>query len=501
VTETDRRKDLDTLASLDLGSNSFHMVLARVAGGEVTVVNRVKEPVRLAAGLDGNDELDDDAMERGLACLERFGQMVRDFKPANMRAVGTNTLRRARNRAAFVERAEKVLGHPIEIISGVEEARLVYLGVAHSVADDDGGNRIVVDIGGGSTECILGEAFTPLERDSLYMGCVSYTNRFFKDGKIDKKRFAAARLAAAVELEPLRRPYRTLGWSGALGSSGTIGAVDAVLREAGRGPMTPDSLRWLEEELRSAGKISAINLPGLKRERVAVLPGGLAILQAIFESFSVDRMTFSSGALREGILYDLLGRIRHEDRRDQTIRAFQERYSVDRRQAARVERTAVALLNAVADSWDLEDDAERKLLVWAARLHEVGMAISYRSYHKHGAYLLRHSDMAGFSIDDQVLLSTLVRAHRRKMGEETFAEVGPQRAAPARRLAALLRVAVVVHRSRRSRRELSLITSADEDTLALSFPDGWLDDHPLTRADLALEAKHLGRVGITLRFG
>ncbi|MCB9897475.1 MAG: exopolyphosphatase [Planctomycetes bacterium] len=481
----------DAVAALDLGSNSFHMIVAGLRGGEPVVIDRIREQVQLAAGLDEKGRLADDAKQRALECLRRFGQRLADLHASHVRAVGTNTLRAARDRA-FVEQAREALGHPIEIISGREEARLVYLGVAHTLADDRG-SRLVVDIGGGSTECILGERFEALETHSLSMGCVRYSQRYFPEGVIDKESFRKAVLGARLELRTVERRFRDIGWTSAVGSSGTIRAVASVLRESGwaRERITADGLRALRKALIGAGRVDALELPGLKPERAAVFPGGVAVLVAVFEAFELEEMSWSPGALREGVLYDLLGRIRHEDVRERTLRALQERYHVDRAQAARVERTALRLLSMVAEAWDLTSERARLFLGWAAQLHEVGLAVSYTHHHRHGAYLLEHSDMPGFSNDDSKLLATLVGGHRRKFVPETLAEFDDDRRLAMLRLTVLLRLAALLNRGRSPRPRPRLDLVAKKKALELRFPTGWLEAHPLTRVDLDEEARWL----------
>jgi exopolyphosphatase / guanosine-5'-triphosphate,3'-diphosphate pyrophosphatase len=485
------------LAGVDLGSNSFHMIVARVIQGQIHVLDRVRDRVQLAAGLDDRRELTRDAQERALACLERFGQRVRAFPYGSVRAVGTNTLRQAKNAREFLDRAQDLLGHPIEIISGREEARLIYLGVAHDLSDD-AGRRLVIDIGGGSTECILGERFEPLETESLYMGCVSHSLRFFPGGKIRRDDWRRAEIAAHLELRPIKRRYRGMGWQDAIGSSGTIASVDQVLRASGSGDkgITLKGLKRLKKELLSEGRVP--ELPGLPPDRSSVFAGGVAILLAIFEGLGIERMTAASGALREGLLYDLLGRIRHEDVRDQTIRRFSDRYHVDLEQASRVERTAVALFEQCSSSWELGGDEVRQFLSWAARLHEIGLSISHTGYHKHSAYLIEHADMPGFSRDDQLLLSTLVRNHRRKLARDSFRAIASARAKTALRLCVLLRLAVCLNRSRGPDLPPRMRLWAKGSSLELAFPAGWLEEHPLTLADLEEEAGRLDTAALRL---
>jgi exopolyphosphatase/guanosine-5'-triphosphate,3'-diphosphate pyrophosphatase len=486
------------LAAVDLGSNSFHAIVARVVQGELLVVDRLRDTVRLAAGLSPDLKLSDEVTSRALECLAKFGQALATVPPGGVRAVGTSTLRRASNASAFLEEARRTLGHPIEIISGREEARLLYLGVAHSISDD-AGRRLVVDIGGGSTECILGERFEPLVTDSLEMGCVAYTTRFFPDGEIKASALRTARTAARRELQPIERRYRTLGWDTCVGASGTIGAIAAILNETGwsKGGITLAGLQKLEKALLTAGKSSKLDLPGLRADRALVLPAGVAILGAVFEGLEIEHMASASGALREGVLYDLLGRIRHEDVRDRTVQRMAERWHADLEQAARVERTASALLRQVAQPWQLEESHARQLLGWAARLHEIGLQVAYSGYHKHGAYLAAHADMPGFSRDEQLLLADLIRAQRRKL-TGLVRDLPPDRAERTLRLALLLRLAVLLNRSRSSRALPPLGLTVDKARLVLTLPARWLEEHPLTDADLQAEGQELGDAGVKL---
>ncbi len=485
---------------MDLGSNSFHMLIARVVQGELHILDRMRETVRLAAGLDDDKRITNEARERALACLARFGQRIADLPEGAVRAVGTNTLRRAHNARGFLRKARAALGHPIEVLPGREEARLIYLGVAHDISDD-AGRRLVVDIGGGSTECIVGERFEPLLTDSLHMGCVSFSEEFFKGGVIDRDRFRAAEIGARLELQTIERSYRAEGWNEAVGSSGTINAIAEILRLSNwtKSGITREGLRRLRKTMVAAGHVTKLELPGLTPERRPVLPGGVAILGAIFDSLGVEVMRTSSFALREGLLYDLLGRIRHEDVRDRTIRRFSEVYHVDHEQAARVERTALRCLGDVAQAWDIDEETARRFLVWAARLHEIGLAISYSGHHKHGAYLIEHSDMPGFGQGDQALLATLVRMHRRKLDKSLFREPPTFRTRLALRLVVLLRLTVLLNHSRRPDAVPRLELEAQDNSLEVTFPKGWLEDQSLARADLEAEAEALRAVGFELR--
>jgi exopolyphosphatase/guanosine-5'-triphosphate,3'-diphosphate pyrophosphatase len=474
------------------------MLVARVVGDEVHIVDRMRTRVGLAEGLDVHKQLTGAVRSRAIDALGIFGQRLSHMPKISVRAVGTNTLRQAKNSREFLDEAEAVLGHTIEVISGREEARLVYLGVAHSV-DDDGRRRLVVDIGGGSTEVIIGEVFEVLEADSLYMGCITF-NRFFPGGKVTKASMEEAIVAASLELIPIERRYENLGWSQVVGSSGTITSVESILRANGWGQngITEKGLRRLRKALVAAGHVQQIDLAGMPADRAPVLPAGVAILSALFSRLSIDRMHASQGALREGLVYDLLGRIRHEDVRDQTIRAYSERYHVDQDQARAVAVTAKHLLEQVATGWDLAMPDAARLLDWAARLHEVGKAISYSGYHKHGGYIVAHSDMPGFSRSDQAILAALVAGHRGRIRSWRFSDLPVERAERAVRLSVILRISVLLNRSRTRRAVPMLRLRARKKTMQLGFPASWLDENPLTRTDLENEARQLDKIGYGL---
>lgn len=485
------------LVAIDLGSNSFHMIIARLEGGQLRVIDRMRERVQLAAGLDADKFLTAMAMHRGLECLARFEQRLRPIPSARVRVVGTNTLRKARNARDFITDARRVLGHPIEIISGREEARLIYLGVAHDIADDRG-RRLVVDIGGGSTECILGERFEARRVESLHMGCVGHTQNYFGDGKLTRSLFREAATAAQVELEPIKLDYQRMGWVTAVGASGTINAIDTILRTNGWSDdgITLAGLRTLRDAMIDAGRISKLSIPGLSTDRTPVIAGGLAILYGIFKSLQIERMTASGGALREGLLYDTIGRIRHEDIRDRTIEQLTERFRLDRGQGLRVEATASGLLDQVRYAWELHHPEYEQLLGWAARLHELGLCVSYSGFHMHGAYLVEHTDMPGFSHDQQAFLAALIAAHRRRLKPERLDALRALGGSNAIRLATLLRIAATLDRSRDAEPlpEVSLVAAGD--TLELTLPPQWLQDHPMTRADLVNQAEYLSAAGL-----
>lgn len=486
-----------SVAAVDLGSNSFHMILAQSNDADVVIVDRLRESVRLGGGLTSDNLVAPPTRERAIACLERFGERLRAVSPRHVRAVGTNTLRLARHDDEFFADARRALGHAIEVISGVEEARLIYIGVAMTHFFE--GKRLVVDIGGGSTELIVGDGQEILRAHSLYMGCISFTTRFFPRGRITRDAFREAQTAAGLELEAIRVRLRAAGWNAAFGASGTIGAISDILRESGwtSGEIDLPSLKRLRRTLVEAGEVTKLATLGVKEDRAAVLPGGLAILIAIFKSLEIPAMGRSTGALREGVLYDLLGRIRHSDIRDLTIQRVTERFGVDVDQSQRIERTVLALLGQVSDL-DVSPAEAAQVLSWAARLHEIGLALRYAGYQKHGAYLVLNSDLPGFSTDDQTLLAAIIGSHRRDVSEDLIKEVSPRRRALALRLILLFRLAALLNRSRTDAPVPEFRASSDWREIHLGFPPGWLLEHPLTAADLDVEREMLQKIGITL---
>lgn len=490
----------ELVAAVDLGSNSFHMIVARAVNGQLFMLDRLKEMVRLGGGLDENNYLSEHSQQRALTCLARFSQRLQEIPPESIRIVGTNVLRTAVNAQTFLSKAEQTLKHPIEIISGREEARLIYLGVAHSFPQDKT-QRLVIDIGGGSTEFVIGEGFEPLQRESLNMGCVSMSKLYFPDGVIKTKAMRRAEIAALLELQPIEYQFQQTGWNIAIGTAGTLRALNRVIREMGWGnSITPQTLARVQEHLLEVGHIDKIKLKGLSAERTPVFPGGVAVVKGIFEGLGLQKMTVSEGGLREGLVYDLLGRFMHEDVREHTIQTLIHRYSVDITQAERVENTALYLLSQSARTWHLDKEENVHMLSWAARLHEVGLSIAHEHYHKHGEYLLTHSDLAGFSRQEQLLLASLVRIHRRKCPEEICQRCHQIEPIILLRLGVLLRLAVLLHRSRSATALPEIVLQTTDNALTLQFPPQWLEEHPLTRADLEQECHYLQEIKIKLSF-
>jgi exopolyphosphatase / guanosine-5'-triphosphate,3'-diphosphate pyrophosphatase len=403
------------LAAVDMGSNSFRLEIGRLQRGRYRRIDYLKQMVRLGGGLDANGLLTEAAAERGLACLRSFAHRLGGFGPGQVRAVATQTLREAKNRNAFLERAQQALGHPIEVISGREEARLIYAGVAHLQPGDE--PRLVVDIGGRSTEMILGEGRVPGVAESFQTGCVSLSMRCFPDGAITADGFRLAQVAAGAELEEGLQSFAPDRWTSALGSSGTVGAVSAMLSSAGvtDGRITPDGLRWCIARCLEAGHVDALQFPGVKVERRAVLPGGLAILYTLAANFGIRELRPAKGALRQGVIIDLherleaLQRARPGDMRDRSVAELQTRFGVDTGQAARVRQVALSLFDGARP--DADTDARREL-GWACDLHEVGLMVSHHDHHRHSAYLMDHVDAPGFSQSQQRRIGELVLGQR-----------------------------------------------------------------------------------------
>jgi exopolyphosphatase/guanosine-5'-triphosphate,3'-diphosphate pyrophosphatase len=478
------------------------MVVARYSHGQLIIMDRLREMVRLAAGLDEQDRLSRDSVSRAIKALEKFGQRLRDVNAGGVRVVGTNTLRKAKRKGAFLDRARESLGHPIEIISGVEEARLIYLGVAHTTPSEPG-HRLVVDIGGGSTELIVGEGLVAKRLESLYMGCVGLSMEHFPDGAITEKRMKRARTAAQLELEPVAARFRRSEWDSAFGASGTLRATSDILKVRGAvdGLITRKGVESLVEECLEAGDVTRLRMPGLTQDRQEIFPAGLAILIEIFDRLGVESIRVADGALREGLLYDLLGRLTDEDARARSVRAMEGRYHIDGAQAERVEATALAFLRKVREAWGLEPPLAELVLRWAARLHEVGLDISHSHYHRHGAYLLQNADMPGFPREEQHLLAAVVGAHRRKIHLETIEELIPPWHLKAEFLIVLLRLAVLLNRGRSPAALPDIDFHPKARTLEVVFPKGWIADHPLTAADLEQEIEYLQAAGFRLKVG
>jgi exopolyphosphatase/guanosine-5'-triphosphate,3'-diphosphate pyrophosphatase len=486
------------LAAIDLGSNSFHLIITRVEHQEMRPIETLSEKVQLGAGLK-RGVLDIAAIRRGMDCLSRFKQVLDSVHPYRTRIVGTNALRQARNRRDFTGAAEALLGIPIDVIYGREEARLVYLGVAHTLADDEH-SRLVVDIGGGSTEFVIGQRFEPQKLESLQMGCVSYTRQFFKRGKITRKRYQRAYDAARLEVSHIRYRFAASRWEDCVGSSGTLQAIEGVLVSFGWSEqgITRNGLRCLEEALLAFGHIDDIAIENLSETRRNVILTGVAITAGIFDELGIKLMRSSRGALREGVIYDLLGRLSHEDVRERTVNALMQRYGADAQIAETVEDRARALYEGTRDAWKL-DDSDWDLLRWASRTHEIGMAISHKNYNRHSAYLLRNADLPGFSQFEQETLALLVWCHRRKISRGNFEDMAGNDRTQLLRLTVILRLACLFKYVEQLESLPRFSIKAGDGKIQLQFPAGWIEQHPLTVFELREEQVQLRKFGMRLK--
>lgn len=490
-----------TFAAVDLGSNSFHLIVACRDHGDLRILDRHKEMVRLAAGLDEQGYLSLEARNRGLRCLARMGQRLRHLPHDHVRVVATNTLRRAINARAFLIAGETVIGHHIEIVSGYEEARLIYKGIGYGLPRA-AETRVVIDIGGGSTEFVRGRGDNVLTAESLGYGCVGLSRKWFPDGKITPGRWRQAHDAVTLELQGLDNLLQETGDEEFVGSSGTIRAAARVCTLAGwcEAELTREAIIHLRDALLDAGHVDKLSLEGLSDHRRPVFPGGVVMLQACFEVLGIPRLRIAQHALREGVLCELVGRYTDDDPRATAIDALATRYRVDRHQAERVTRTSQRLFDQAARGWGLER-RHRGWLTWAAGVHEIGLAISHSKYHLHGAYILQNSDLAGFSRQDQTILAILVQAHRRKPTLEEDADIPDREFIVVQRLVALLRLAVLLHRARSALPGIDdVVLNVEENKIVLTFPDDWLARHPLTRLDLNREAGLLAQAGFDLAY-
>jgi len=498
ATEQTPIRDGELMAAVDLGSNSFHMVAARMEHGEPRVIDRLRDAVRMAAGLHADGSLDAERRTRALACLARFGQRIAGVPSMRVRAVATNTVRQLASPQAFLTAAEAALGHPIEVVSGREEGRLIFLGTAHDLPASRG-PRLVIDVGGGSTEFIIGRDLAPLHTESVQAGCIASTLRFFPGGKLTRARWQHALSEIGVLLQQFAEDYREFGWQDAYGSSGTaksIGSVVQAMKLSDDG-ITPMSLATLRDALIHQGRIATLKLPGLVAERAPIFAGGVIIMEAAFAALGIERLRICESSMREGLLWDLIGRAGGSDPRTASIDALAARYAVDRAQACRVEATALILFDQVARSWKLDADA-REWLSWAARVHEIGLAIAHSQHQRHGAYILRHADLAGFSRQEQQLLAAVVELHRRKPDKSLASALPLRYRALAKHITALLRLAVLFRRARRAESLPQMQLVAGSKSLRLKLPATWLEQHPLTEADLQQERSPMAELGVKL---
>lgn len=485
------------VAAIDLGSNSFHMVVADMDEHGIEPLDSLKEMVRLAAGLDKENYLSEQKIQEAVDCLRIFGQRIKDFPAKNVQCVGTNTLRKAENATEFLQQAEEALGFPISIIGGYEEARLVYQGVAHSIAQTEE-HRLVIDIGGGSTEFIIGQNNKPILMESLNMGCVNFTQKYFETGKITKSAVKNAILASRQKLEWISDDYIEHGWQEAIGSSGTIKTIAAILDQNynRQGIIEYKYLKELSLQLIDFKYTADIQLAGLSNKRAPVIIGGLCVLMGAFEELGITQMSASNGALREGLLYDMLDISTGRDIRMITVKKMMDRYQVDIPQTQRILKIALSLCEQM---YPMDDGELKNLLTWAIQLHEIGLSISHINSAGHSAYIVEQSDMPGFSRQDQNMLGLLLRMHRGKIKKKQFEDM-PRKHKRSPFLLTILRLSVMLARGRDqvSLEKLTAIKNAKQ--IDLVFQENYLENHPLTVADLEQEKKEIAKLGYELNF-
>lgn len=481
-------------ASVDLGSNSFHMLIVRINDDDkVETIDREKQMVQIARGLDPDGTLDNDAQQRALECLHRFAERLRDIPTEHIRVVGTKTLRAANNSSNFLTQAEQIIGVKIQIISGFEEARLVYVGLANSISESN--RRLVIDIGGGSTEFIIGSGYKPTQLESLALGCVSFSEKYIAhNGGITKSNMRKAYYHACGELEEIRKNYLKTGWQIAYGTSGTMKAVAEILvAHDGGAVITKSSLNSLVEETIANGKIVSSHVAKLRRD---VLPAGLAILQAIFDQLKLEKIHVASSSLKEGLIYDTLGRYSNHDSRAETIEKLKAQYSIDQDQAQRVSQTAGRFWSQIERA-NLPGVSRTKILYWAAQLHEIGLNISHSGYHHHGYYIIRHSDLAGFGRYEQYILASLVRLHRKKPHENKIEGLDNNARQAFVPLLVCIRIAALLHRRREDLDDTPVLKEINGG-FSLRFSQDWLSNHPLTMAGLTQEQSYLKNIDVVL---
>lgn len=464
-------------AAIDLGSNSFHMLVVREVAGSIQTLTRIKRKVRLAAGLNSESVLSPEAMERGWQCLRLFAERLQDIPQNQIRVVATATLRLAVNADVFLQKAQQILGCPVQVIRGEEEARLIYQGVAHTTGGDD--RRLVVDIGGASTELVTGTGAQTTSLFSLSMGCVTWLERFFSDRNLAQENFAAAEAAAAEVLSPVISELKSHGWKICVGASGTVQALQEIMMAQGMDErITLAKLQQLKQRAIQCGRLEELEIEGLTLERALVFPSGLAILIAIFEQLGIECMTLAGGALREGLVYGMLHLAVDQEIRQRTLRNVQRRFMVDTSQAARVEQLAQNFATQIAEPWGL-DPLSQQMLASSALLHEIGLSIDFKHAPQHAAYLVKNLDLPGYTPAQKKLLATLLLNQTNPVD---LSSLHQQNAVPPRvaeRLCRLLRLAIIFANRRRDDILPEIKLQADGETLHLALPDTWLACHPL----------------------
>lgn len=489
-----KSQDRPLYAVIDLGSNSFYMMIACVNQGVVQVVGIIKQKVRLASGLNENNELSLEAMERGWKCLAMFAERLQDIEPGNVRIVGTATLRLAKNVDVFLKKAHEILGHSVNVISGEKEAETIYLGVAHTSFSEK--NRLVIDIGGASTEMIVGTGFTPSLLTSLSLGCVTWLERYFADGLLNESNFSQAIKAAEAQIEPVRDKYVSKGWDVALGASGTVQAICEILAtQSVEGVLTLERLEDIKQQAIRCGAIDGLSIEGLVKERVLVFPSGLAILIAIFRQLKVKEMTLAGGALREGVLYGMLPEMQNTNIRQRTIDGLVCRFGIDKEQGEFVASLAKSMVYDLNDKWQLARFDGIDVLDAAAKIHELGLIVEYRKNHRHGAYILENSSLPGFTQEQHQILNCLIYNYRQAIDMSVVTKMAGSTAEVAERLTRILRVAVILAMRRKHEAIPKIAMTCDDGVLRLNLPGDWLTLHPLMQEELNNEIKSQATVG------
>jgi len=481
-------------AAVDLGSNSFHMVIVRVVAGSVHIIGKVKQKVRLAAGLDENMVLDQLSLERGWKCLETFAERLQDIPLSNIKIVGTATLRLAANADLFIEKAEKILKHKLNVIDGEEEARQIYLGVAYTSANQ--GNSLVIDIGGASTEVIVGNDMNPIHLVSMNMGCVTFKERFFADGNISEQSFERAIKEAKSLLEPVIEDFISFDWQQCLGASGTPQAITEILVTQGiSDSIRIDYLHNLKQQCIDCVTIDLLQIDGLTESRRAIFPSGLAILIALFEQLNIQEMQISGGALREGLIYGMLDNMQQNDRRLQTLVQCIEHFHIEPKHANRVKSIALSLFKQVQSQMVLGKVDCEAILMASAMLHEVGLHIEYKLHHQHGAYILSHLPMVGYTQQQRAGIKALVQSHRQEIKLSLFDSFHPEVRQALLVLVRVLRLSCLLSIRRKDNLLAGFTLKASDEKWVLTFPEGWLKSHPLIDAELANEKWQQHKVG------
>ncbi|MBW8189941.1 guanosine-5'-triphosphate,3'-diphosphate pyrophosphatase [Neiella marina] len=488
----------DLFAAIDLGSNSFHMLVVRQVAGTIQTVAKIKRKVRLAAGLDDQLQLSEEAINRGLHCLRLFAERLRFIPQTNVRIVATATLRLAKNSPDFVTQAEAITGHHVEIISGEQEAHFVYQGAAFT--SDGSDQRLVIDIGGASTELIIGRGIDIQQAVSLNMGCVRFTEAFFADGKFTQERFANAIAEAQAVVSPLLDNYTEFGWQQALGASGTLRAIQEVLLANGHDDVINlERLQALQQQIIAAGSLEQLDIVGLANERKPVFAGGLAILTGLFQALNIEQLQIAGGALREGLVYGMLNVQAGDNVRQRTLKNLAQKYHLDRQHGRQCRQIALALCKHFEASWSITDDG-KAMLACAAQLHEIGFTIGFVNGHQHGAYILNHTNQPGFSSSQQALLATLIGHSKGKLD---LAQLKPLQGYSNEQVIALIRIlrwAIILTSHRANLVVMPQQLNCSGLAVSWKMPKGWRLQHPLSAADLTEERHYQANAGLSFTF-